>query len=95
MFAFFDFPAVQWVHVKTTNPIESTFATGWLRTKVTKGPGSRAAGRHGLQVDRQTQIRLRMVNTPHLVVRAGVKFETGVVVERSAEQNEEIGAWSV
>jgi len=32
------------VHLKTTNPIESTFATVRLRTKVTKGPGSRAAG---------------------------------------------------
>ena len=41
---FFDFPAEHWVHLKTTNPIESTFATVRLRTKVTKGPGSRAAG---------------------------------------------------
>ena len=38
------FPAEYWVHLKTTNPIESTFATVRLRTKVTKGPGSRAAG---------------------------------------------------
>jgi len=37
-------PAEHWVHLKTTNPIESTFATVGLRTKVTKGPGSRAAG---------------------------------------------------
>ena len=44
LLAFFDFPAEHWVHLKTTNPIESTFATVRLRTKVTKGPGSRAAG---------------------------------------------------
>jgi hypothetical protein len=37
-------PAEHWVHLKTTNPIESTFATVGLRTKVTKGAGSRAAG---------------------------------------------------
>src|SRR5512142_1372137 len=44
LLAFYDFPAEHWVHLKTSNPIESTFATVRLRTKVTKGPGSRAAG---------------------------------------------------
>ncbi len=44
LLTFFDFPAEHWIHLKTTNPIESTFATVRLRTKVTKGPGSRAAG---------------------------------------------------
>ena len=37
------YPAEHWIHLRTTNPIESTFATVGLRTKVTKGPGSRAA----------------------------------------------------
>jgi transposase-like protein len=45
LLCFFDFPAEHWVHLKTANPIESTFSTLRLRTKVTKGPGSRAAGR--------------------------------------------------
>ena len=44
LLTFFDFPAEHWVHLKTSNIIESTFATVRLRTKVTKGPGSRAAG---------------------------------------------------
>ncbi len=44
LLAFYDFPAEHWIHLKTSNPIESTFATVRLRTKVTKGPGSRAAG---------------------------------------------------
>jgi len=44
LLAFFDLPAEHWTHLKTTNPIESTFATVRLRTRVTKGPGSRAAG---------------------------------------------------
>ena len=44
LLAFFDFPAEHWPHLKTTNPIESTFATVRLRTKVTRGPGARAAG---------------------------------------------------
>ena len=40
---FYDFPAEHWVHIRTTNPIESTFATVRLRTKRTKGCGSRTA----------------------------------------------------
>ena len=43
LLAFYDFPAEQWMHSRTTNPIESTFATVRLRTKRTKGSGSRAA----------------------------------------------------
>ena len=43
LLAFYDFPAEQWMHIRTTNPIESTFATVRLRTKRTKGCGSRAA----------------------------------------------------
>jgi hypothetical protein len=42
--AFCDFPAGHWAHLQTTSPIQSTFATVRHRTKVTKGPGSRAAG---------------------------------------------------
>ena len=38
LLAFYDFPAEHWVHLRTTNPIESTFATVRHRTKVTKGP---------------------------------------------------------
>lgn len=44
LLAFYDFPAEHWGHLRTSNPIESTFATVRLRTYRTKGPGSRAAG---------------------------------------------------
>ena len=44
LLAFYDFPAEHWQHLRTTNPIESTFATVRHRTKITRGPGSRAAG---------------------------------------------------
>jgi len=44
LLAFYDFPAEHWRHLRTSNPIESTFATVRLRTYRTKGPGSRAAG---------------------------------------------------
>jgi len=43
LLAFYDFPAEHWIHLRTTNPIESTFATVRLRTTWTKGSGSRMA----------------------------------------------------
>ncbi len=44
LLAFYDYPAEHWIHLRTTNPIESTFATVRHRTKVTNGPGSKDAG---------------------------------------------------
>jgi transposase-like protein len=85
LLAFYDFPAEQWVHLRTTNPIESTFATVRHRTKVTKGPGSRAAGlAMAFKLIESAQARWRAVNAPHLValVRAGARFEKGRLIER-------------
>ena len=84
LLTFFDFPAEHWVHLKTTNPIESTFATVRLRTRVTKGPGSRAAGlAMAFKLIEAAQDRWRAVNGPHLValVRAGAVFRKGKLVE--------------
>jgi putative transposase len=44
LLTFYDFPAEHWRHLRTTNPIESTFATVRLRTYRTKGPGNATAG---------------------------------------------------
>jgi hypothetical protein len=74
LLAFYNFPAEQWIHLRTTNPIESTFATVRLRQRVTKGPGSRAAGvAMAFNLIESAQARGRAVNVPHLValVRAG------------------------
>ena len=85
LLAFYDYPAEHWVHLRTTNPIESTFVTVRLRTKVTKGHGSKAAGlAMAFKLIESAQARWRAVNAPHLValVRAGARFERGVLVER-------------
>jgi transposase-like protein len=91
LLAFFDFPAEHWLHLKTTNPIESTFSTVRLRTRVTKGPGSRAAGlAMAFKLIEAAQDRWRAVNGPNLValVRAGARFEKGVIVEREPRDQE-------
>ena len=88
LLAFYDFPAEHWIHLRTTNPIESTFATVRLRQRVTKGPGSRAAGvAMAFKLIESAQARWRAVNAPHLValVRAGATFENGKLVERPDE----------
>jgi transposase-like protein len=88
LLAFYDFPAEHWIHLRTTNPIESTFATVRHRTKITRGPGSRAAGlAMAFKLIEAAQDRWRAVNAPHLValVRAGARFEAGKLVERPAE----------
>jgi transposase-like protein len=88
LLAFYDFPAEHWVHLRTTNPIESTFATVRHRTKVTKGAGSKAAGlAMAFKLIEAAQHRWRAVNAPHLValVRAGARFDRGKLVERPAK----------
>ncbi len=88
LLAFYDYPAEHWIHLRTTNPIESTFSTVRNRSKITKGPGSRAAGAAmAFKLIEAAQSRWRAVNAPHLValVRAGAKFENGKLVERPDE----------
>ena len=88
LLAFYDYPAEHWIHLRTTNPIESTFATVRLRQRVTKGPGSRAAGvAMAFKLIESAQARWRAVNAPHLValVRAGARFEKGLLIERPDE----------
>jgi transposase-like protein len=91
LLAFYDYPAEHWVHLRTTNPIESTFATVRHRTKVTKGPGSRAAGlAMAFKLIESAQDRWRAVNAPRLValVRAGATFINGKLVERPGENTQ-------
>jgi len=80
LFTFMDYPDAHWLHLRTTNAIESTFATVKARTRTTKGAGSRDAGlAMAFKLLTQAEKRWRRVNSPHLValVAAGVKFPDG------------------
>jgi transposase-like protein len=81
--AFFDFPAEHWRHLRTTNPIESSFATLRLRTKVTKGAGSKkAALAMAYKLLHAAQQRWRRLNGHELVaeVIAGATFKDGILI---------------
>ena len=94
LLAFYDYPAEHWIHLRTTNPIESTFATVRLRTRVTKGPGSRAAGvAMAFKLIESAQTRWRAINAPHLVplVRTGATFINGQLIERPDDQDHQEG----
>jgi transposase-like protein len=79
--AFFDFPAEHWKHLRTTNVIESPFATVRLRERATRGAGSRTKGLlMAFKLLDMAQQRWRRLDGAHLLplVRAGVKFVDGV-----------------
>jgi len=87
LFAFYDFPATHWNHIRTTNPIESTYATVRLRTKRTKGCGSRMATltmvfKLALEAEK-TWRRLRGHNQIELVMQ-GRRFVDGELQETAA-----------
>ncbi len=86
---YYDYPAEHWRHLRTTNPIESPFATVRARTDLTKGPGSREAGVAMIfKLLEAQEGRWRRLNGYRLVplVRAGAKFVNGELVERNEEK---------
>jgi transposase-like protein len=98
LLALFDFPVEHWIHLRTTNPIESTFSTVRLRTRVTRGAGSRKAGlAMAYKLLDAAQVRWRRINGHELVplVRAGATFIDGKLRERSdqtAKSDENTGS---
>jgi len=81
LFTYFNDPAAHWIHLRTTNPIESTFSTVKLRTKKTRGAGSRkAAMAMAFQLMSAAQDRWRRITSPELVaeVMHGTRFIDGV-----------------
>ena len=90
LLTFYDHPAEHWIHLRTSNPIESTFAPVRARTDVTKGAGSRSAGlAMCFKLIEVAERRWRRVNAPELValVRAGAKFVNGRLVERTDQED--------
>jgi transposase-like protein len=91
LLTFFDFPAEHWQHLRTTNVIESPFATVRLRQRATKGAGSRRKGlMMAFKLLEMAQKRWRRINGAQLVplVRAGVRFIDGIQAERDAGQKD-------
>jgi putative transposase len=81
LLSFYDFPAEHWVHIRTTNPIESTFATVRLRHSKTKGSGTRTACLTMVyKLMESASKKWRALNGSELLpeVKAGVVFVDGV-----------------
>ena len=96
MLAFYDFPAEHWAHVRTTNPIESMFATVRLRTNKTKSCGSRkptlAMAFKLMKTAESNWRRLRGFKLLADVIR-GVKFQDGI--RKTEEYQQDIALESI
>ena len=90
MLAFYDFPAEHWTHIRTTNPIESAFATVRLRTKKSKNCGSRkttlAMVFKLMESAEKKWRKLKGFNLLQLVIN-NVKFKDGVQVTEQSNKD--------
>lgn len=87
----FDFPAEHWKHLRTSNPIESVFATVRLRQRITKGAGNRTkALTMAFKLIEMAENRWRKLDAAHLLplVRAGMTFVDGIPLERQANEED-------
>jgi transposase-like protein len=87
LLTFYDFPAEHWGHLRTTNPIESTFATVRLRQRRTKGCGSREASlTMAFMLARQAERHWRRLNGSDVIVHVleGKQFKDGELVQDRA-----------
>jgi putative transposase len=86
-----DSPAAHWLHLRTTNPIESTFATVRLRQRVTKDPARGPPESRWRSSSSSRTSPLAWRQRPHLValVRAGAMFEKGALIERPDESGDD------
>ena len=89
LLAFYDFPAQHWIHLRTTNPIESTFATVRLRTAKTRGCGSRTGILSMVfKLAKSAETRWRVLRGSELIAKiiTGVQFKDGVEVQKRGHQ---------
>ena len=84
------YPAAHWTSLRTTNPIESSFATVKFRAKVTKGAGSKeTAASMAFKLLQECQKRWRKIRgeKEHLQnLLAGLEYKDGIVVTQSSHQ---------
>jgi len=89
LFQFYDFPAEHWQHIRTTNPIESTFATVRHRTRRTKGCGTRTATlTMTYKMAMEAEKHWRRINGYEMIIKIfqGIKFVDGLEVTRETEE---------
>ena len=89
LLAFYDFPAAHWMHLRTTNPIESTFATVRLRTAKTRGCVSRGSILSMVfKLVKSAEMRWRALRGSELIAKVitGIKFKNGVEVNNQSRQ---------
>jgi len=95
MLTFFDFPAAHWMSIRSTNVIESAFATVRLRQRVTKGAGSRAKGlTMAFKLMAMAEKRWRRIRRPQLVTELleGRKFVDGEPVTNDTQEGRKSAA---
>jgi transposase-like protein len=86
---YFDFPAEHWKHLRTTNPIESTFATVRLRTTITKGAGSATAAKTmAFKLLQEAEKRWNKINGVKQIenILQGIAYKDGVMVPTKSSQ---------
>ncbi|MBY0384718.1 transposase, partial [bacterium] len=93
LITFFKYPASHWQHIRTTNPIESSFATVKLRTKVTKGAGSKdAATVMAFKLLQECQKKWRKLRGHEEIknLLKGLAYKDGIMIPR--EEHHETAA---
>ena len=89
LLSFYDFPAQHWHHIRTSNPIESTFASVRLRTAKTRGCGSRASILSTVfKLSKSAEQRWSKLRGTEMIgkVISGVRFKNGVEVQKTVRQ---------
>ena len=89
LLAFYDFPAVHWIHLRTTNPIESTFATFRLRRVKSRGCGSGASILSTVfKLAQSAEQRWQKLHSAEMIAKVitGVQFRNGVEVPKKDRQ---------
>ena len=89
MLSFYDFPAEHWHHIRTSNPIESTFASVRLRTAKTRGCGSRASILSMVfKLCKSAEQRWLKLRGAELIAKVitGIEFKNGVEVQKDIHQ---------